>query len=516
MATTIKIKRSTGTSAPSSLNAGELAYTGGAGTSGNTGSRLFIGNPADGTNLIIGGKYFTDLFSTSANGTIVANKVVTVDGSKKVNEWKVDNLTLDGSTISSTGSLILTHGGTIDLSAQANEFALLDNSSAALEIKEGSNSYLKFVTTNSAEKIIAGKKLIVDGDCTTGNGGVSISNGFIDLMNGGSLSKIKFYCESANAHAQTLQAAAHSLSATNTLSLPHVGTILATTDGAQTLTNKTFDLGGTGNSLTGSLAEFNSALQGDSFMTLADTQTLTNKTFTTPTITSGVFNTGVSGSAFKDEDNMASDSATAVASQQSIKAYVLATIDAQDVDIAADSGSNIAVDLDDEVLTIAGGTSIASTTGTNSVTLAIESSVATLTGSQTFEDKTFTSPLINALTFASGQSTSGLNIGANGIIFEGASADAHETTFRVDEPTADRKASLQDKTGTIALLSGFRIDATDSSASNEGDFIVLDTSADENDRLLFEDGTSDPIAVLASHGITLSGQGWNAFQFENP
>ena len=101
-------------------------------------------------------------------------------------------------------------------------------------------------------------------------------------------------------------------------------------------------------------------------------------------------------------------------------------------------------------------------------------------------------------------------------VFEGANADAHETTFRVDEPTADRKASLQDKTGTIALLSGFRIDATDSSASNEGDFIVLDTSADENDRLLFEDGTSDPIAVLASHGITLSGQGWNAFQFENP
>ena len=239
MAQTIKILRSTGNSAPSSLNAGELAYTGGAGTSGNNGSRLFIGNPADGTNLIIGGKYFTDLFSTSANGTIVANKVVTVDGSKKVNEWKVDNLTLDGSTISSTGSLILTHGGTIDLSAQANEFALLDNNSASLDIKEGSNSYLKFVTTNSAEKIIAGKKLIVDGDGTTGNGGVSISNGLIDLMNGGSLSKIKFYCESANAHAQTLQAAAHSLSASNTLSLPHVGTILATTDGAQTLTNKT-------------------------------------------------------------------------------------------------------------------------------------------------------------------------------------------------------------------------------------------------------------------------------------
>ncbi len=127
----------------------------------------------------------------------------------------------------------------------------------------------------------------------------------------------------------------------------------ATTD---TLTNKSVDLDA--NTLTGSMSEFNSALQGDSFMTLADTQTLTNKTFTTPTITSGVFNTGVSGSAFKDEDNMASDSATAVASQQSIKAYVLSVIDAQDVDIAADSGSNIAVDLDDEVLTLAGGTGL--------------------------------------------------------------------------------------------------------------------------------------------------------------
>ena len=100
-------------------------------------------------------------------------------------------------------------------------------------------------------------------------------------------------------------------------------------------------------------------------------------------------------------------------------------------------------------------------------------------------------------------------------VFEGANADAHETTFRVDEPTADRKASLQDKTGTIALLSGFKLDGTDGSASNAGDFLVLNTSADENDRLLFEDGTSDPIAVLASHGITLSGLGWNAFQFDN-
>ena len=217
----------------------------------------------------------------------------------------------------------------------------------------------------------------------------------------------------------------------------------ATTD---TLTNKSVDLDA--NTLTGSMSEFNSALQGDSFMTLADTQTLTNKTFTTPTITSGVFNTGVSGSAFKDEDNMASDSNTAVASQQSIKAYVLSVIDAQDVDIAADSGSNIAVDLDDEVLTLAGGTGLASVTGTNTITLSIDSTVATLTGSQTLTNKTLTSPLINALTFASGTSTSGLNIGANGIIFEGATADAHETTLTAADPTADHTITIPNATMT--------------------------------------------------------------------
>ena len=216
----------------------------------------------------------------------------------------------------------------------------------------------------------------------------------------------------------------------------------ATTD---TLTNKTFDLDA--NTLTGSLAEFNSALQGDSFATLADSLTLTNKTFTSPTITSGVFNTGVSGSAVLDEDNMASDSATKVATQQSIKAYVLAVIDDQDFDISGDTGT-IAIDLDGETIDFAGGTSITSAASGSTITFAIDSTVATLVGSQTFTNKTFTSPTINALTFASGQSTSGLNIGANGIIFEGATADAHETTLTAADPTADHTITIPNSTMT--------------------------------------------------------------------
>ncbi len=177
------------------------------------------------------------------------------------------------------------------------------------------------------------------------------------------------------------------------------------------------------------------------------TETLENKTLTSPTVTSGVFNTAVSGTAVKDEDDMSSNSATAVATQQSIKAFTENLIAAQDLDIAPDSGTAQSIILPSEVLTISGGSGIASSATSNTVTLAIDS-VVTLTGSQTLSNKTFTSPSINALTFASGQSTSSLNIGANGIVFEGATADAHETTLNAEDPTQDNTITIPNSTMT--------------------------------------------------------------------
>ena len=171
------------------------------------------------------------------------------------------------------------------------------------------------------------------------------------------------------------------------------------------------------------------------------TETLTNKTLTAPTITNGVFNTAVSGTAVKDEDDMSSDSATAVATQQSIKAFVENLIAAQDLDIAPDSGTGQSILLPSETLTFSGGSNIASSATGNTVTFAI-SDVVQLTASQTLTNKTFTSPTINTLTFASGQSTSSLNIGANGIVFEGATADAHETTLNAEDPTQDNTITI--------------------------------------------------------------------------
>ena len=96
MATTIQIKRSTGTSAPSSLSAGELAVTFGTGTQSNLGDRLFIG---DGSTVdVIGGKFFSDMLD-HVQGTLTAGSAITVDGNKAVDDLIVGNNATTGGSI---------------------------------------------------------------------------------------------------------------------------------------------------------------------------------------------------------------------------------------------------------------------------------------------------------------------------------------------------------------------------------------------------------------------------------
>lgn len=99
----------------------------------------------------------------------------------------------------------------------------------------------------------------------------------------------------------------------------------------------------------------------------------------------------VAGNAVKDEDDMTSDSATHLATQQSIKAYVDTQLGASDLDLSADTGANISIDLDSDILDLEGGTGIDTATGTNKITFGIDSTVATLTGTQTLTNKTIDS-----------------------------------------------------------------------------------------------------------------------------
>ena len=181
--------------------------------------------------------------------------------------------------------------------------------------------------------------------------------------------------------------------------------------------------------------------------TLTGSQTLTNKTLTSPTITSPTLNTSLSGSAFLDEDDLSSNSATKLASQQSIKAYVDAQTTLQDLDIAPDSGSAQSIDLDGATLTFSGGSEVGTSASGTTVTLATTSNVVTKTGSQTLSNKTFTAPTLSSFTLTG--TNTGLNVGAGGIIFEGSTADNFETTLTAAEPGQDNTITIPDGDATF-------------------------------------------------------------------
>jgi len=114
MATIIKIKRSSGTSQPN-LGQGEIGYSWGTSTytdaqSANVTSygKMFLGTGTETGGIaanieVIGGKYFTDMLD-HGHGTLTANSAVIVDSASKINIWNVDNIRLDGNTISSTNT----------------------------------------------------------------------------------------------------------------------------------------------------------------------------------------------------------------------------------------------------------------------------------------------------------------------------------------------------------------------------------------------------------------------------
>ena len=127
------------------------------------------------------------------------------------------SLAYDDFTIGDAAVLITTSSGNITIDAAANDSDIIFKG-----------------TDGGADRTY----MTIDGSA---GGDLFLTGGLIDLKNDGSaVSQIKFYCESSNAHAQTLIGAPHSESATNTLTLPdgNNGVLLSTVSTA-TVTNKT-------------------------------------------------------------------------------------------------------------------------------------------------------------------------------------------------------------------------------------------------------------------------------------
>ena len=221
----------------------------------------------------------------STAGTVEASKAVVVDSNKDVSGFRnlsiTGDLTVAGDDITmgtnTAGNLLVADGTNFnslavgdlsEISTVANDdvFLAVDTSGGGLKkitrstIVSGlavSGAAISNVVEDTTPQL--GGSLDVNGQdivsVSNGNitltpngsgvvrldGNVDVQSGLIDLKNSGSRSQIKFYCESGNAHAQTLQAAPHSESASNTLTLPSTGgdVDLVSTASTATLTNKT-------------------------------------------------------------------------------------------------------------------------------------------------------------------------------------------------------------------------------------------------------------------------------------
>ena len=156
MATVIQIKRpSSGTSvtAPtqSNITTAEMAYVYGTADQTNGGQRLYIGNAAGNGVKVIGGEYFTEMLN-HVHGTLTASSALIADSNKKLDNLKVDNLDLNGNSITSTdsnGDINITPNGTGDVVIDGLKYPQADGSANQFLQTDGSGQ-LSFATVTSS------------------------------------------------------------------------------------------------------------------------------------------------------------------------------------------------------------------------------------------------------------------------------------------------------------------------------------------------------------------------------
>jgi len=293
-----------------------------------------------------------------------------------------------------------------------------------------------------------------------------------------------------------------------------IDSTVTTLTGTQTLTNKTLTTPTIASIVnTGTLTLPTST---DTLVGRATTDTLTNKT-----LTSAVLNGTISGTSIKDEDDMSSDSASHLATQQSIKAYVDSQVTAQDLDFQGDSGGALSIDLDSETLTVAGGTGIDTSGSGNTLTVAIDSTVATLTGTQTLTNKTIDSAS-NTLTLDLSEGTlTGTTAEFNTALSDGSFATLAGTetltnkTIDVDNNTVTNIEVDNLKSGVLDtdLTSVSASDDTLASAKAIKTYVDSQVTAQDLDfqgdsgGALSIDLDSETLTVAGGTGIDTSGSG---------
>lgn len=171
----IRIKRSTLALAPSSLATAELAYTMGTGTENNGGDRLYFGKGDDGSGnatsiVAIGGEYFVNMLD-HALGTLTAQSAIITDSANKIDQLNVDNITINGNTISSTnsnGDIVISPDGSGVIDANTHRITNVTNPSSSQDV--ATKDYVDGLTTGGATSFRITADAGLDSDAIATNG----------------------------------------------------------------------------------------------------------------------------------------------------------------------------------------------------------------------------------------------------------------------------------------------------------------------------------------------------------
>ena len=207
MASIIRIKRSSVSGNPNTLAAGELAYSALPDNGSNGGDRLYIGIGAEtagnaANHFVIGGKFFTDRLDHTA-GALTASSAIVVDSNSKIDNLKVDNLDLNGNTLSTTntnGNLLITPNGTGK--------TIVSN----LFIGDDSTSLSEFIFDTVGGAITAGTGITIVNDDNDNSSTVSITNTGVTADTYGSATAIPVI--TVNAQGQITSATTASITTT--------------------------------------------------------------------------------------------------------------------------------------------------------------------------------------------------------------------------------------------------------------------------------------------------------------
>ena len=198
-------------------------------------------NDGTGDNLRVGGDKindnFSEIYSAFGDGSTLSSLAVTAMNNATANEiltvgattTELDaeaNLTFDGTTLTVTGNITVPNDG--DIGSVGATDAIQISSAGIVTFKD--DILIKDGGTIGNATTAAAIQIEADGDIVLSDD-LYISGGLLDLKNEGSVSQIKLYCESSNAHAQTLQSAPHSAASSAVCVLPTAsGTLIGTGD----------------------------------------------------------------------------------------------------------------------------------------------------------------------------------------------------------------------------------------------------------------------------------------------